>query len=72
MRCLIVLEILIVRFVRVFVILIRVNDNENVLYLVSFIVTFMVCHAAVGLGVLVGVVRFKGIGGVKSFSLIKF
>lgn len=72
LRSLIILEIMMVGFLGSIVVVMRYELNRNVLYIRSFLLSFSVCHAAVGLGVLVGVVRFKGIGGIKSFSLIKF
>nr|YP_010555735.1 NADH dehydrogenase subunit 4L [Euglesa coreana]UYR45737.1 NADH dehydrogenase subunit 4L [Euglesa coreana]UYR45750.1 NADH dehydrogenase subunit 4L [Euglesa coreana] len=69
---LIILEIMMIGFLGSIVVTMSYEMNSNVLYLSSFLLSFSVCHAAVGLGVLVGVVRFKGIGGVKSFSLMKF
>lgn len=72
LRSLIILEIVMVTFLGSIVIVIFFEININVLYVRSFLLRFRVCHAAIGLGVLVGVIRFKGVGGVKSFSLMKF
>lgn len=69
---LIILEIVIIRFLGFIIIVMCFEINMNVLYTRRFLLRFRVCHAAIGLGVLVGVIRFKGTGGVKSFSLIKF
>ena len=69
---LIILEILMVTFLGSIVLVMCFEMNINVLYTRRFLLRFRVCHAAIGLGVLVGVIRFKGVGGVKSFSLMKF
>nr|YP_010555722.1 NADH dehydrogenase subunit 4L [Musculium lacustre]UYR45711.1 NADH dehydrogenase subunit 4L [Musculium lacustre]UYR45724.1 NADH dehydrogenase subunit 4L [Musculium lacustre] len=69
---LIILEMVMVTFLGSIVMIMFFEGNTNILYTSSFLLSFSVCHAAIGLGVLVGVIRFKGISGVKSFSLMKF